>query len=110
MAGKANEQAAKLKAFGESWPDTQEMLQAVAKDEREALDFGDKLEMALDALDAGLAILSALGLIDSISITLSGWKDAGKDAVLKYSTSRKLDEEGEYCNTIQKDLTLNEEI
>lgn len=106
----AKEQAAKLQDFCEHWDETLETLKAVGADESEAFEFGTKLALAQDALDAGLEILSALGLIDSLSIRLSGWTEEGRNASVNYSTSREMDEEGEYQEVIRKETLFQESI
>ena len=106
----AKEQAAKLQDFCEHWDETLELLKAVGADESEALDFGKKLSVALDALDAGLEILSELELIDKLCIELSGWTDEGRNASVNYSTSREMDEEGEYQEVIRKETLFQESI
>ena len=99
----------KLQAFREGWEDTLAILKEVG--EGEALDFGERLTIALDSLDAGLAILSGLGLIDTLDIKLSGWTDSGRSAAVNYSITREFDEEKEhYEGTIHKETNLKELI
>ena len=99
----------KLQAFWEGWEDTLTLLNEVG--EGEALDFGERLTIALDSLDAGLAILSGLGLIDALEIKLSGWNESGKSAAVNYSLSREYDENtAETHNTPHKETTLKELI
>ena len=99
----------KLQAFREGWEDTLAILKEVG--EGEALGFGERLTIALDSLDAGLAILSGLGLIDALEIKLSGWNESGKSAAVNYSLSREYDENtAETHNTPHKETTLKELI
>ena len=97
----------RLQAFREGWEDTLAVLKEVG--EGEALDFGERLTIALDSLDAGLAILSKLDLIDTLDIRLSGWAESGRSAAVIYSLTREYDENTtETHNTPQKQKTLKE--